>query len=78
MGRVDDCVALAENPNVIFTTFGDAMRVPFEKSLLEAKADGADIRMAYSPLDSLELAKANPDKEVIFGLGFETTMPSMR
>lgn len=78
MGRVDDCVALAENPNVIFTTFGDAMRVPgSKKSLLEAKADGADIRMAYSPLDSLELAKANPDKEVIFfGLGFETTMPS--
>ena len=54
------------------------MRVPgSKKSLLEAKADGADIRMAYSPLDSLELAKANPDKEVIFfGLGFETTMPS--
>jgi len=78
MGRVDDCVALAEMPNVIFTTFGDAMRVPgSKKSLLQAKAEGADIRMVYSPLDALELAKKNPDKEVVFfGLGFETTMPS--
>jgi len=78
MGRVDDCVALAERPNVIFTTFGDAMRVPgSKKSLLQAKADGADIRMVYSPLDALDLARNNPDKEVIFfALGFETTMPS--
>ncbi|RKZ81465.1 MAG: hydrogenase formation protein HypD [Gammaproteobacteria bacterium] len=78
MGRVDDCVALAENPDVIFTTFGDAMRVPgSKKSLLQAKADGADIRMTYSPMDALNLARKNPDKEVIFfGLGFETTMPS--
>ncbi len=78
MGRVDDCVTLAERPNVIFTTFGDAMRVPgSKKSLLQAKADGADIRMVYSPLDALELARKHPDKEVIFfALGFETTMPS--
>lgn len=78
MGRVDDCVALAERPDVIFTTFGDAMRVPgSRKSLLQAKADGADVRMVYSPLDSLGIARQNPDKEVIFfGLGFETTMPS--
>ena len=78
MGRVDDCVALAERSDVIFTTFGDAMRVPgSKKSLLQAKADGADIRMAYSPMDALNLAKNTPDKEVIFfGLGFETTMPS--
>lgn len=78
MGRVDDCVALAEQPNMIFTTFGDAMRVPgSKKSLLQAKADGADVRMVYSPLDALELARENPDKEVVFfGLGFETTMPS--
>ena len=78
MGRVDDCVALAERPEVIFTTFGDAMRVPgSRKSLLKAKADGADVRMVYSPLDALALAKKNPDREVIFfGLGFETTMPS--
>jgi len=78
MGRVDDCVALAEMPDTIFTTFGDAMRVPgSKKSLLQAKADGADVRMVYSPLDALQLAKDNPDKEVVFfGLGFETTMPS--
>jgi hydrogenase expression/formation protein HypD len=78
MGRVDDCVALASLPHVIFTTFGDAMRVPgSKKSLLRAKADGADVRMVYSPLDALELARRNPDKEVVFfGLGFETTMPS--
>lgn len=78
MGRVDDCVAIAETPEVIFTTFGDAMRVPgSRKSLLEAKADGADVRMVYSPIDALALARANPDREVVFfGLGFETTMPS--
>ncbi|MGB3512142.1 MAG: hydrogenase formation protein HypD [Microcoleaceae cyanobacterium] len=77
-GRLDDAIALAEKPNVIFATFGDAMRVPgSKKSLLQAKAQGADIRMVYSPLDSLEIARKNPDKEVIFfGLGFETTAPS--
>ncbi|HEX3638850.1 MAG TPA: hydrogenase formation protein HypD [Paraburkholderia sp.] len=78
MGRVDDCVALAERPEVIFTTFGDAMRVPgSKKSLLKAKAEGADVRMVYSPLDALKIAQLNPEREVIFfGLGFETTMPS--
>ena len=78
MGVVDDCISMAERENVIFTTFGDAMRVPgSEKSLLQAKADGADVRMVYSPLDALKLARQNPDKEVVFfGLGFETTMPS--
>jgi hydrogenase expression/formation protein HypD len=78
MGRVDDCIALAETPGVIFTTFGDAMRVPgSNKTLLQAKAGGADVRMVYSPLDALKLAQSNPDREVVFfGLGFETTMPS--
>jgi hydrogenase expression/formation protein HypD len=78
MGRVDDCVAIAEQPGVIFTTFGDAMRVPgSRKSLMQAKADGADIRMVYSPTDALKVARDNPDREVVFfGLGFETTMPS--
>lgn len=78
MGRVDDCVAIAEDPKVIFTTFGDAMRVPgSKKSLLQAKAEGADVRMVYSPMDALELARRNPEREVVFfGLGFETTMPS--
>ena len=51
MGRVDDCISIAERPDVIFTTFGDAMRVPgSKKSLLQAKADGADVRMVYSPM----------------------------
>ena len=78
MGRVDDCVALAERPEVIFTTFGDAMRVPgSKKSLLQAKAEGADVRMVYSPMDALQLAKKHPDRQVVFfALGFETTMPS--
>jgi hydrogenase expression/formation protein HypD len=78
MGRVDDCVALAETPGVILATFGDAMRVPgSRKSLMQAKAEGADVRMVYSPLDALALARANPGREVVFfALGFETTMPS--
>ncbi|MBM0104974.1 hydrogenase formation protein HypD [Steroidobacter sp. S1-65] len=78
MGRVDDCVAIAEQPNVIFTTFGDAMRVPgSRKSLMQARAEGADVRMVYSPMDALALARAHPDREVVFfGLGFETTMPA--
>ena len=78
MGRVDDCVAIASLPNVIFTTFGDAMRVPgSHMSLLQARAAGADVRMVYSPLDALKLAADNPAREVVFfGLGFETTMPS--
>lgn len=78
MSRVDECVEIAERPGVIFTTFGDAMRVPgCNKSLLQAKAEGADVRMVYSPLDALALARRNPDREIVFfGLGFETTTPS--
>jgi len=78
MGRVDDCVSIAEREGVIFATFGDAMRVPgSSKSLLQAKADGADVRMVYSPMDALAIARQRPDREVVFfGLGFETTMPS--
>ncbi|BAY98597.1 hydrogenase expression/formation protein HypD [Tolypothrix tenuis PCC 7101] len=77
-GRLDDAIAISQNSHVIFTTFGDAMRVPGSTtSLLQAKATGADIRMVYSPLDSLKIAKENPNKEVVFfGLGFETTAPS--
>ena len=78
MSRIDECVEIAERPEVIFCTFGDAMRVPgTRKSLMQAKADGADIHMVYSPLDALEIARRNPDREVVFfGLGFETTTPS--
>jgi hydrogenase expression/formation protein HypD len=78
MGRVDDGIALAKTPGVIFTCFGDMLRVPGSQgSLLDAKAEGADVRMVYSPLDALRLAKQNPDREVIFfAIGFETTAPS--
>jgi hydrogenase expression/formation protein HypD len=78
MGRVDDCIALARDPRVIFTTFGDALRVPGSQgSLLHAKAAGADVRVVYSPLDALKIARENRSREVIFfALGFETTMPS--
>jgi hydrogenase expression/formation protein HypD len=78
MGRVDDGIALAREPGVIFTCFGDMVRVPgSEQSLLDAKADGADVRIVYSPLDALRLAKENPEREVVFfAIGFETTAPS--
>ncbi|MBI4851437.1 MAG: hydrogenase formation protein HypD [Acidobacteria bacterium] len=78
LGRVDDAISIACSPRVIFTTFGDTMRVPGSKiSLLQAKASGADIRMVYSPLDALKIAKKNPDKEIVFfAIGFETTTPS--
>src|SRR6476469_9113487 len=78
MGRVDDAIAVAEHPGVIFTSFGDMMRVPGgHGNLLEAKASGADVRFVYSPLDALRLAQENPDREVVFfAVGFETTAPS--
>jgi hydrogenase expression/formation protein HypD len=78
MGRVDDGIAIAHEPGVIFTCFGDMLRVPGSRgSLLEAKAAGADVRMVYSPLDALRIARENPDREVVFfAIGFETTAPS--
>jgi len=78
MGRVDDAVHIAEQPEVILTSFGDMMRVPGGRgSFLDAAARGADIRMVYSPLDALKVARQNPDKQVVFmAIGFETTAPS--
>src|SRR3982751_3977045 len=78
MGRIDDAIAIARTEGVIFTTFGDMMRVPGSHgSLLDAKADGADVRFVYSPLDALKLARQNPDRQVVFfAIGFETTAPS--
>jgi hydrogenase expression/formation protein HypD len=78
MGRVDDGIAVAHNEEVIFTCFGDMLRVPgSELTLLEAKAQGADVRMVYSPLDALRIARENPDRQVVFfAIGFETTAPS--
>jgi hydrogenase expression/formation protein HypD len=78
MGRVDDAIALALRPEVILTTFGDMLRVPGGNgSLLDAKARGADVRVVYSPLDALRIARENPERQVVFlAIGFETTAPS--
>ena len=78
MGRVDDAIAVAEAPNVIFTSFGDMMRVPGSTgTLLAAKARGADVRFVYSPLDALRIAIETPERDVVFfAVGFETTAPS--
>jgi hydrogenase expression/formation protein HypD len=78
MGRIDDAIWLAQQEDVIFTTFGDMMRVPGSSgSLLDAKARGADCRFVYSPLDALKIALENPTKHVVFfAVGFETTAPS--
>jgi hydrogenase expression/formation protein HypD len=78
MGRVDDAIALAQTPGVIMTAFGDMMRVPGSRgSFLDAAAGGADIRMVYSPLDALRIARQHPERRVVFmAIGFETTAPS--
>ena len=78
MGRIDDAMAVAAAPGVIFTSFGDMMRVPGSNgNLLEAKAKGADVRFVYSPLDALKIAREQPECEVVFfAVGFETTAPS--
>ena len=78
MGRIDDGLSMAEKPGVIFTAFGDMMRVPgTQGSPLEHKARGRDVRIVYSPTDALKLAQANPDRHVMFfAIGFETTAPS--
>jgi hydrogenase expression/formation protein HypD len=78
MGRVDDGIAIAARDGVILTCFGDMMRVPGGNgSFLDANAAGADIRMVYSPLDALRIARQHPDREVVFyAIGFETTAPS--
>ena len=76
--KVDKAIALAEHPEVILCSFGDMLRVPGSGGdLLQAKARGGDVRMVYSPLDAVALAKKHPDREVIFfAIGFETTAPA--
>jgi hydrogenase expression/formation protein HypD len=75
---IDKAVAIAKRPDAIFCSFGDMLRVPGStKSLFDAKAEGADVRIVYSPLDALKLAKQNPQKQVaFFAVGFETTAPA--
>ncbi|MEM7549936.1 MAG: hydrogenase formation protein HypD [Bacteroidota bacterium] len=78
LSLIDKALYLAENKDVILCSFGDMLRVPgSEKNLLEAKANGADIRILYSPLEAVKIAKENPDREVVFfAVGFETTAPA--
>ena len=78
MGRIDDAIAIASRAEVTMCCFGDMLRVPGGTStLLEAKANGADVRVVYSPLDALAIAEQEPDREVVFlAVGFETTAPS--
>jgi hydrogenase expression/formation protein HypD len=78
MGRIDDGLAVAKSPDMIFAAFGDMMRVPGTLgSPLEHKARGTDVRIVYSPADALQLARRNPEKHVMFfAIGFETTAPS--
>jgi hydrogenase expression/formation protein HypD len=75
---IDTAVAIAGEPSVIFCSFGDMLRVPGHRgSLLAAKARGADVRMVYSPLDALKIARETPDRQVVFfAIGFETTAPA--
>jgi hydrogenase expression/formation protein HypD len=75
---IDKAVAIAHRPEVIFCSFGDMLRVPGStKSLFDAKAEGADVRIVYSPLDAVRLARTNPERQVVFfAVGFETTAPA--
>lgn len=76
--QIDKAIELATKKEVIFCSFGDMLRVPgSKKDLLSIKAEGGDIRILYSPIDALKIAKENPDKEVVFfAVGFETTAPA--
>lgn len=78
-GDIDAVIELARQPGVILTTFGDMIRVPgTESSLQEERGRGADVRVVYSALDALEIARQNPEREVVFlGVGFETTAPTI-
>jgi hydrogenase expression/formation protein HypD len=75
---VDRAIRIASIPDVIFTSYGDMLRVPgSEMDLFQARASGADVRIVYSPMEALKIARANPDRRVVFfGVGFETTAPA--
>lgn len=79
LSDIDKMIAIAGRKEVIFTTFGDMIRVPgSHSSLREAKSEGADVRILYSPLDAIQIASENPQKQVVFaGVGFETTSPTV-
>jgi hydrogenase expression/formation protein HypD len=75
---IDKAIAIASRPDVIFTSFGDMLRVPgSDEDLFRTRADGGDVRVVYSPLDAVKIAQQNPDRQVVFfGIGFETTAPA--
>jgi hydrogenase expression/formation protein HypD len=75
---IDKAIRIAGRPDVIFTSFGDMLRVPgSERDLMSVKAGGGDVRILYSPLDALRIAEENPDRNVVFfAIGFETTAPA--
>jgi hydrogenase expression/formation protein HypD len=75
---IDKALVIAARPEVIFTSFGDMLRVPGSTTdLLSVKANGGDVRIVYSPLDAIKIAEENPSREVVFfGVGFETTAPA--
>lgn len=75
---IDKALEIASRPNVIFTSYGDMLRVPgSSRDLFAVRAQGGDVRVVYSPLDAIKIAQANPDKEVVFfAIGFETTAPA--
>ena len=75
---VDRAIRIASLPDVIFTSYGDMLRVPGSQSdLFQARANGADVRIVYSPMEAVKIARANPDRRVVFfGVGFETTAPA--
>jgi hydrogenase expression/formation protein HypD len=75
---IDKAIAIAAIPDVIFVSYGDMLRVPGSRSdLFEVKANGGDVRIAYSPMEALKIARAHPDRQVVFfGVGFETTAPA--
>jgi len=79
MGLVDAAIEIARRPEIVLASFGDMIRVPGRRSSLErAKAEGADVRVLYSPLDALKLAEAEPKRRVVFfAIGFETTAPTV-
>ena len=78
LDTIDKALAIAARDDVIFCSFGDMLRVPGStQDLFQVKGDGGDVRVVYSPLDAVKIAKDNPDKEVVFfGIGFETTAPA--
>ncbi len=78
LALIDQALAIASQPGVIFCSFGDMLRVPGStQDLFRVKSEGGDVRVVYSPLDAVTIARQNPDREVVFfGIGFETTAPA--